>query len=65
MKEEETKPILLSPIEVSELEAIALALESIAKAIRNTLECKLHCFKSTKPPVLRMACFLSAKTSHY
>jgi hypothetical protein len=37
MEDEETKPILLSPIEVRELEGMALALESIAKGIRDIL----------------------------
>jgi len=37
MEDEETKPILLSSIEVRELEGMALALESIAKGIRDIL----------------------------
>ncbi len=37
MEDEETKPILLSPIEVRELEGMALAMESIAKGIRDIL----------------------------
>jgi hypothetical protein len=37
MKEEETKSILLLPIEVRELEGMALALERIAKGIRDIL----------------------------
>jgi len=35
MEDEETNPILLSPIEVRELEGMALALERIAKGIRD------------------------------
>jgi len=37
MNEEETKPILLLPIEMRDLEGMELALESIAKGIRDIL----------------------------
>ena len=48
MENEETKPILLSPIEVRELEGMALALERIAKGICGILVSRQESEKETR-----------------